>query len=252
MIRFSFDNLFILLRILCQRLQSYKIVVFIQKITHVAQMKYGQVVALLDETGLSPENLVEWLSVSNSTYRRWLKAPSGDKFPKEYESNVAAGVYKLLDSKLLNYDSVRVNKFVEGHMPEFFQAAVGRLDSGGDLFSEGSNHQDKVIAVLSNLGNSNKIRNQVDGSSKKILKFAEWGAAWKDRIKLMTRVITSKELSLVDQLVAYGALFYLILPFDLIPDSIPVFGYIDDFGILGFASVYYTKRFPKMVGKQDD
>jgi uncharacterized membrane protein YkvA (DUF1232 family) len=46
--------------------------------------------------------------------------------------------------------------------------------------------------------------------------------------------------------VAYGALFYLILPFDLIPDSIPVFGYVDDFGILGFAVAYYARKFPEL------
>jgi len=215
-------------------------------------MKYGQVIGLLNETGLSPENLAQWVSVSNSTYRRWLKAPVGDEFPKEYESNVAAGLYKLLDNKSLSYESARVNKFVEGNMPDFFQAAVGRLNSTGDLFSENSTHQDKITAVLSNLGNSSKIRSQVDKSSKKILKFAEWGSAWKYRTTLLAKVITSKELSLVDRLVAYGALFYLILPFDLIPDSIPVFGYVDDFGILGFAAAYYCKRFPKIAAGMGD
>jgi len=215
-------------------------------------MKYGQVVGLLNEAGLSPEDLAQWVSVSNSTYRRWLKAPSSDEFPQEYEASVAAGIYKLLDNKSLSYDSARVNKFVEGNMPEFFQAAVGRLNSTGDLFSENSTHQDKITAVLSNLGNSSKIRSQVDKSSKKILKFAEWGAAWKFRIKLLTKVVASKELSLVDRLVAYGALFYLILPFDLIPDSIPVFGYVDDFGILGFATAYYVKRFPQIAKSSEN
>jgi len=219
---------------------------------HSVAMKYGRVIGLLNETRLSPENLAQWLSVSNSTYRRWLKAPANDEFPKEYESNVAAGVYKLLDNKSLSYDSARVNKFVEGNMPEFFQAAVGRLNSSGELFSESSTHQDQITAVLSNLGNSGKIRSQVDKSSKKILKFSEWGAAWKYRIKLLTKVIASKEFSLVDQLVAYGALFYLILPFDLVPDSIPVFGYVDDFGILGFAAAYYCKRFPKIAKSMDN
>jgi len=210
-------------------------------------MQYCDVTGLLDETGFYPESLAGWLSVSNSTYRRWLKAPPADEFPKEYEANVAAGVYKLLENKSLSYESVRVNKFVEGNMPEFFQAAVGRFNSSGDLFSEKSTHQDKITTVLSNLGNSSKIRHQVDGSAKKILKFKEWGSSWKYRIGLMMKVTTSKELTLVDKLVAYGALFYLILPFDLIPDSIPVFGYVDDFGILGFASAYYCKRFPKLA-----
>jgi len=209
-------------------------------------MQYRDIVELLDETGFSPENLAQWLSVSASTYRRWLKAPPGDLFPEEYRSNVAAGVYKLMEAKALSYDSPRVNKFMEQHVPEFFQAAIGRLKSTEDLFSEGSTHQDKITAVLSNLGNSSAVRKKVDKSSKSILKFAEWGAAWKYRIRLLVSVVQSKELTLVDRLVAYGALFYLILPFDLIPDSIPVFGYVDDFGILGFAAMYYAKRFPKL------
>ncbi len=68
---------------------------------------------------------------------------------------------------------------------------------------------------------------------------------------MLTHAIRSKKLSLADKLVAYGGLFYLILPFDLIPDSIPVFGYVDDFGILGFASAYYFKRFPGLFPREN-
>ena len=46
--------------------------------------------------------------------------------------------------------------------------------------------------------------------------------------------------------VAFGALFYLICPFDLIPDAIPVIGYADDFIVLGIAVLYYRKRFPHL------
>src|SRR5579872_5942479 len=107
---------------------------------HNVSMKYGEVIGLLNETGFSPENLAEWLSVSSSTYRRWLKAPSGGAFPDEYYPSVSAGVYKLLDNKSLSYDSARVNKFVEEHMPDFFQAAIGRFSNTDDLFSENSKH----------------------------------------------------------------------------------------------------------------
>ncbi len=215
-------------------------------------MKYSDVTGLLNETGLSPENLAGKISVSNSTYRRWLKAAPQKEFPKEYESNLAAGVYTLLNDKSLSYDSKRVNHFLEGHMPEFFTAAVGRFNNSEDLFSKDSSHQDKITAMLSNLGNSVRIRDQVDKSSSKISKFTEWGAAWKYRVKLLVKVVTAKNLTLVDRLVAYGALFYLILPFDLIPDAIPVFGYVDDFGILGFAVAYYCKRFPEMAGSGEN
>lgn len=205
-------------------------------------MKYIQITSLLNETGLSPEVLAPYISVSNSTYRRWIKTPSSEDLPKEYDSNVAMGIYKLLSENLLSYDSKLVNEFLEGNLPDYFQSAIGRIDNSEGLFAKNSTHQDKITAVLSNLGSSIKIREQVDKSSKKILKFAEWGAAWKERIKLLIDVTKSKDIVLIDRLVAYGALFYLILPFDLIPDAIPVFGYVDDFGILGFAAAYYTKK----------
>jgi uncharacterized membrane protein YkvA (DUF1232 family) len=210
-------------------------------------MRYGDVIGLLNETKLSPEKLAEQIAVSNSTYRRWLKEPSEKQFPREYEQNVAAGIYRLLNGKSLDYDSARVNRFLETNVPEFFQAAIGRLGVSEDAFAKDFTHQDQMVTVLSQLGSSSKIRDQVDTAATKISRFSEWGEAWKSRIRLMKKIITSKHVSSVDKLVAYGALFYLILPFDLTPDTIPVFGYVDDFGILGFAAVYYCARFPDLA-----
>lgn len=213
-------------------------------------MHYKQLTSILNETGLSPERLAEPLGVSNLTYRRWLKRPPREDIPKEYERNIAGGIYQLLSEGKLKHDSKTVSDFLEHNMPEFFGAAVGQFQMPTDLLSNRSiNHQDKITTALSHIGNNAGIRHRVDVSSIAIRKFTSWGSEWKNRVTLMTKVIRSKKLSLVDKLIAYGALFYLILPFDLIPDSIPVFGYVDDFGILGFAAAYYLNKYPGVFNK---
>lgn len=42
------------------------------------------------------------------------------------------------------------------------------------------------------------------------------------------------------KLVGLGALFYLIWPFDLIPDAIPILGWLDDIGVLTAAAFFYV------------
>ena len=44
------------------------------------------------------------------------------------------------------------------------------------------------------------------------------------------------KVSLVDKAIIIGSLGYLISPLDLIPDFIPVIGFIDDIGVLAWAS----------------
>lgn len=208
-------------------------------------MKYRQVIEIFEESKLSPENIAKLIGLSNSTYRRWLKAPANDEFPKEYEQNVATGIYKLLNQERLSYESPKVSAFLETHLPEFFSAATKRFQRSEDLFAPDSIHQDKVTAILSNIGNSVKMRGEVDKSISKIRKFAQWGSEWKSRTQMLLGIIAAKGIASVDRLVAYGALFYLLLPLDMMPDAVPVFGFIDDFGMLGFAASYYRKKFPK-------
>jgi len=210
-------------------------------------MIHGQLIKLLGETSLSPEKLAPYLRISNLTYRRWLKKPPAQKLPKEYERNVAGGVYQLLQEGHLRNDSPLVADFLEHNLPDFFGAVVGQFALTEGTFDPALKHEDKITAFLVHLGNNQKIQDKVRAQTVGIRQFCKWGDAWKERITCMLSAIRSKKLSLADKLVAYGALFYLILPFDLIPDSIPVFGYIDDFGILGFAMAYYAKRFPELL-----
>jgi uncharacterized membrane protein YkvA (DUF1232 family) len=204
-------------------------------------MQYSHVVALLSESGLSPEGVAERLCISNSTYRRWFKASARDTLPETYHANVAGAVYKLLEERLLSYDSERVNNFLNNNVPGFFQAAISGLRVTPDALCEEVPHQDKITGVLAHLGSSVDIRKQVDNSSLAIQAFENLGEAWKQCVKPLTKIIKNKQITLVDKLVAYGALFYLIFPFDLVPDLLPAFGYVDDFGILGFAAAFYAR-----------
>lgn len=51
-------------------------------------------------------------------------------------------------------------------------------------------------------------------------------------VLLLYYVLQSETVSMLDKGKIYGALGYFILPFDLIPDAIPVVGYTDDLAAL--------------------
>lgn len=47
-------------------------------------------------------------------------------------------------------------------------------------------------------------------------------------LRLLGGLITDPRVALVDKLLVAGAMAYIVMPIDLIPDFIPVFGYLDD------------------------
>lgn len=54
-------------------------------------------------------------------------------------------------------------------------------------------------------------------------------------VRLLGGLITDRRVSLVDKLLVAGAIAYIVMPIDLIPDFIPFFGEIDDLYILVLA-----------------
>ena len=54
-------------------------------------------------------------------------------------------------------------------------------------------------------------------------------------VRLLGGLITDKRVSMVDKLLVAGAVAYIVMPIDLIPDFIPFFGEIDDLFILVLA-----------------
>ncbi|TXK76086.1 YkvA family protein [Paenibacillus sp. N3.4] len=58
---------------------------------------------------------------------------------------------------------------------------------------------------------------------------------------LLFYALDSPKTPLKAKVQIYGALGYLILPFDVIPDFLPIIGYVDDFSVLGLALVAVAK-----------
>jgi uncharacterized membrane protein YkvA (DUF1232 family) len=207
-------------------------------------MKNLHLVKLLADSGLSPEELGKRLGLSGMTLRRWIKGRPGTLIPKFYERALSDEIIRLWMDGRLREDADSVKWAMTQGQSLYFEAALKNLGLTGDFLKPGGG-EDRMMLCLTQIGSSASHQKQVDGNGKKILGFAKTGKTWADRISTLTAVLKSKKLDPTDKLVAYGALFYLICPFDLIPDSVPVFGMMDDYAILGFASEYYAKRLSK-------
>ena len=66
-------------------------------------------------------------------------------------------------------------------------------------------------------------------------------------VLLLHYVLKSPDVPLEDKAKIYGALGYFILPIDLIPDFIPVLGYLDDIIILPALIAWCIKCIPNEV-----
>ena len=202
-------------------------------------MTNSHLLILLQEAKMSPETLAEHMGVSNMTIRRLLGKPPQTKLSKLYRNALASVIYKFIAQGIIAPESKLTAEVVKEHVPTYFDAAAKFLDIPKDLnLSGGHLNQEHLISWLSRIGSNKTKEKEVDNNLKKISQFKKWGKEWSFRISALLDAIRSKKYSLSRRFVAYGALFYLICPFDLIPDAIPVIGYMDDFLILGLAVTY--------------
>jgi uncharacterized membrane protein YkvA (DUF1232 family) len=213
-------------------------------------MTFNQLRTVLLESHLSPEELAPKLGVASMTIRRWKDEPGKKNLPKAYERSVLEGIYQLLIEGHLNSESDAVQTAISSAPSLSFQAVLKTLGVADDVLKSDSNQEDKMTLALYQIGASEKRKKEVDQAKSKLQVLKKMGQEWTKRISMLMDIIQSKKFTVVDKLVAYGALFYLICPFDLIPDQIPVIGYVDDFAILGFAIAYYLRKFPEFFSEQ--
>jgi uncharacterized membrane protein YkvA (DUF1232 family) len=211
-------------------------------------MKISHLLILMRDMDLSPELLAERLGISNMTIRRWMKKSANENFPVIYEKMVWDFVYRMVAEGRLLAGSAFVQKAVKKNQRLYFRAAMKSLGiekmRGQSLkFSLASIRKD-----LTEIGARTANRLEVDKNKNKILSFSRWNGEWKKRISTLMEVLSNTRLSRRDKLVAYGALFYLLCPFDLIPDNTPVFGFMDDYVVLGLASAHYVSKYKTIFG----
>jgi uncharacterized membrane protein YkvA (DUF1232 family) len=212
-------------------------------------MRYHQLLAVFDAVGLSPERAAAELGISGMTLRRWREKPAGEELPEVYRFASEPLLRRLIGEGKLSYQDPNVAAAFapadEGFLKTLKAAGITH-----EALAEPAAHGDAVAHGLARIGQDENRRRQVEGSSKLLARFRAMGALWKERIDDMKLAIASDKITKLDKLVAFGALFYLITPFDLIPDTIPVFGLMDDFVVLGIAALYLRKRYPKIFPKK--
>jgi uncharacterized membrane protein YkvA (DUF1232 family) len=201
---------------------------------------------LIDESGLSPEQLAGPLNMSGMTLRRLLKKPDSFPLPEAYQPLVDEGIYSLIIEGRLRPESAIAQDVLGRAREHSFEATIHSLGFPESTMALGANLEDRLIIGLSQIGASDKRQNTVRDSKGILARFEKLGQEWNEKLRALRKVLGSTQLSTFEKFAAYGALFYLITPTDLIPDTLPVFGLVDDFAILGIVVAYYLHRFPKL------
>jgi uncharacterized membrane protein YkvA (DUF1232 family) len=63
------------------------------------------------------------------------------------------------------------------------------------------------------------------------------------------RFLRDKKAPLLPRLLALFAVLYVIMPFDAIPDAIPIIGWLDDVGVIALVLGWTAKRVAEYVPK---
>lgn len=212
-------------------------------------MQYSQLFRLIDDAGVSPEAAAARLGVSGMTLRRWRSKPGREELPAMYARAFEPAFYQMVNDGTLAPDLPSVRGLMQGSIPAAVQSAVKNVGFSATMLEGESKSDDRLMGGLAELGADPERRKTVDKNRANIASFALRGPNWCRLIDGLLPLLRSKELTLPDRMVAYGALVYLLCPLDLISDFIPVFGLLDDFAVLQIAMLHYAARFPHLAEK---
>lgn len=87
-------------------------------------------------------------------------------------------------------------------------------------------------------------------------KFGNWAARVNNtgilgRAKQLYQFFVSPNTPRMCKVIVAGALLYIISPVDVVPDMIPVLGWLDDIGVAGFALNYIFSKMDEMSALEE-
>jgi hypothetical protein len=161
----------------------------------------GDLRSHLDNQGLSPEQFAKRVHLSHMTIRRWLKKGPEHSLPAKY--------LLLMNENLNN------------------AAPVTSKPSGSKQFSQ-------IVGDLESAGTA-QMKEPAQLESNVSQKLAEKGIDpfFKNYCNQLISNLTSGKVSYQSKALCAGALAYFINPFDVIPDAVPLIGYMDDLAVMG-------------------
>jgi len=200
---------------------------------------YGDLTRVRTAVNLSPEALAPYFGVTNMTLRRWAAERDLSKpVPDRHTPAIRNGLFRLYGEGKLSLQDSAVGPLLEQMQPLYFGTILNSL--GVDIhkldakdFRKSAVRFLKMVAKEFVKNNSpSRLREQVKAMRVKTRDFAR-------EITFLLRIVEGKvDAPQKAVFVAIGALVYLVVPFDLIPDSLPGIGLLDDFALLSVAVAY--------------
>lgn len=201
------------------------------------EMRISHVMDLLAETGLSPEDLGERIGVSGMTIRRWMRRPGNEVLSTLYEEATRGAIYRLVVDGRLKPDSSSAQWAFK--TAEAISQKARLVACGFPLSTDTSTwNEEEILTALEGLGENEENRAYVNSQLSTVESRRSLGEGWNDSISTSLNVIAKPSAPARIKSMAYGALCYLLVPIDLIPDTIPMVGLLDDFSILAMMSAY--------------
>lgn len=182
---------------------------------------------------MSPEALGKDIKISNMTIRRMLRRPPAATLPEKYHLALDEHCKRAQRGSMLTAETTA--------------SPAGLSDLAVKLLSahEQNDQGESFAPLLEELERSGREVTDMQGLESKVQATMQGGRfdqRFKAHVKTLFAAIRSNKTTIAQRAICAGALLYFINPFDLIPDTLPVIGYLDDFAVFSLVVALLAKN----------